>query len=92
MEKMQEPKSEIWRIEDEKQKVKYEEKNNNLIVIRKKGGCSLLTNLNVKQKIFNQILSSKYYNKKNIARMKSILNILLERKMRKIDKYKSWKS
>ena len=41
MEKMQEQKSEKWRIEDDKQKVKDEEKNNDLIVIRNKGGCSL---------------------------------------------------
>ena len=88
MEKMQEPKSEIWRIEDEKQKVKDEEKNNNLIVIRKKGGCSLLTNLNVKQKIFTQILSSKYYNKKKYFRMKSISNIFADKK--RSEKSKNW--
>ena len=63
-----------------KRKVKYEEKNNNLIVIRKKGGCSLLTNLNVKQKIFTQILSSKYYNKKKYFRMKSISNNFTRKK------------
>ena len=81
MEKMQEPKSEKWRIEDDKQKVKDEEKNINLIVIRKKGGCSLLTNLNVKQKIFTQILSSKYYNKNKILQeWKAFWIFLLERK------------
>ena len=81
MEKKQEPKSEKWRIEDDKQKVKDEEKNNNLIVIRNKGGCCLLTNLNVKQKIFTQILSSKYCHKYEIfLEWKAFQIFLLERK------------